>query len=82
MTDTHEHHYTDNVQEHLHQVQHLLEKQALVETVVHNQELPRDERHELLEKMLQNSPWKNLIKQEEIETSLILKQSLQPRQTS
>jgi magnesium transporter len=52
MTDTHEHHYTDNVQEHLHQVQHLLEKQALVETVVHNQELPRDERHELLEKML------------------------------
>lgn len=52
MTENHEHHYTDNVQEHLHQVQHLLEKQALVETVVHNQELPRDERHELLNKML------------------------------
>jgi magnesium transporter len=52
MTENHEHHYTDNVQEHLHQVQHLLDKQALVETVVHNQELPRDERHELLDKML------------------------------
>ncbi|MFH2134567.1 MAG: magnesium transporter [Pseudomonadota bacterium] len=52
MTESHEHHYTDNVQEHLHQVQRLLEKQALVETVVHNQELPRDERHELLDKML------------------------------
>ncbi|MBU4045909.1 MAG: magnesium transporter [Gammaproteobacteria bacterium] len=52
MTENHEHHYTDNVQEHLHQVQHLLDKQALVETVVHNQALPRDERHELLDKML------------------------------
>ena len=45
-------HHTDNVQEHLQQVQHLLEKQALLETVVHNQELPRAERHELLDKML------------------------------
>ncbi|MDO8311949.1 MAG: magnesium transporter [Sideroxyarcus sp.] len=53
MTETTpEHHYTENVQDHLQQVQHLLEKQALVETVVHNQELPRDERHELLDKML------------------------------
>ncbi len=52
MTENHEQHHTDNVQEHLHQVQHLLDKQALVETVVHNQELPRDERHELLDKML------------------------------
>jgi magnesium transporter len=52
MTENHDHHYTDNVQEHLHQVQHLLEKQALVETVVHNQALPRDERHDLLDKML------------------------------
>lgn len=52
MTENHEHHYTDNVQEHLHQVQRLLDKQALVETVVHNQALPRDERHELLDKML------------------------------
>ncbi len=42
MTEIREHHYTDNVQDHLHEVQHLLEKQALVETVVHNQALPRD----------------------------------------
>ncbi|MFA6121455.1 MAG: magnesium transporter [Sideroxydans sp.] len=47
-----EHHYTENVQDHLQQVQHLLEKHALVETVAHNQALPRDERHELLDKML------------------------------
>ncbi len=52
MTENHDHHYTDNVQEHLQEVLHLLEKQALVETVVHNQELPRDERHDLLDKML------------------------------
>src|SRR5512146_239583 len=52
MTDTPEHHYTENVQEHLQQVQHLLEKQALVEAVTHRQALPRDERHELLDKML------------------------------
>ena len=52
MTEIREHHYTDNVQDHLHEVQHLLEKQALVETVVHNQALPRDERHELVDKML------------------------------
>jgi len=45
-------HQTENVQDHLQQVQHLLEKQALVETVTHRQELPRDERHELLDKML------------------------------
>ncbi len=50
--NTSEHHYTENVQDHLHQVQHLLEKQALVETLVHNQEFARDERHELLDKML------------------------------
>ena len=48
----HEHHYTENVQDHFLQVQHLLEKQALVETVTHRQELPRDERHELLDKMV------------------------------
>ncbi|GAB4121595.1 MAG: magnesium transporter [Sideroxydans sp.] len=46
------HHPTENVQSHLQQVQHLLEKQALVEAVVHNQEIPRDERHVLLDKML------------------------------
>ncbi|GAB4118968.1 MAG: magnesium transporter [Sideroxydans sp.] len=52
MTENTEHQFTDNVQAHLQQVQHLLEKQALLETVVHNQELPRAERHELLDKML------------------------------
>ncbi len=44
--------HTENVQSHLQQVQHLLDKQMLVETVVHNQTLPRDDRHELLDKML------------------------------
>ncbi len=52
MTENREHHYTENVQDHLQQVQHLLEKQALVETVTHRQELPRDERHELLDKIV------------------------------
>jgi len=52
MTDIHEPHYTENVQDHLQQVQHLLQKQALVETVVHHQEIPRDDRHELIDKML------------------------------
>ncbi len=52
MTEQQEPHYTEDVQDHLQQVQHLLEKQMLVETVAHRQELPRDERHELLDKML------------------------------
>jgi len=47
-----EHQHTENVQDHLHQVQRLLEKQDLVESMTHNQELPREERHELLDKML------------------------------
>ncbi|HQS57906.1 MAG: magnesium transporter [Gallionellales bacterium 35-53-114] len=52
MTEIHEPHHTENVQDHLQQVQHLLEKQALVETVAHQQEMPRAERHELVEKLL------------------------------
>jgi magnesium transporter len=52
MTEIHETHYTENVQDHLQQVQHLLEKQALIETVVHHQEIPRAERHELVDKLL------------------------------
>jgi magnesium transporter len=52
MTERNKPNYTENVQGHLQQVQHLLEKHALVETVTHRQELPRDERHELLDKML------------------------------
>ena len=52
MTELHKPHYTEDVHDHLQQVLHLLEKHALVETVTHRQELPRDERHELLDKMV------------------------------
>ncbi len=52
MTENREPHYTENVQEHLLQVQHLLEKHALVEAVAHQQEIPRAERHELIDKLL------------------------------
>jgi len=52
MTEMHEPHYTENVQDHLQQVQHLLDKQALVESVVHHQELPNAERHELLDTLV------------------------------
>lgn len=52
MTENQESHYTENVQEHLQQVQHLLQKHALVEALAHKQELPRQERHELLEGLL------------------------------
>lgn len=52
MTDHHKSYHTEDIQEYLLQVQRLLEKQALVETVTHRQELPRDERHELLDKMV------------------------------
>lgn len=48
----HENHCTEDVQDHFLQVQHLLDKHALTETVTHRQELPRDERHELLDKMV------------------------------
>ena len=53
MTETHEPHYTENVQDHLQQVQHLLENQALAESVVHQQDIPHTERHvtELREKL-------------------------------
>jgi magnesium transporter len=52
MTENQEPHYTDNVQDHLQQVQHLLDKHALVETVVHKQEIPRSERHDLVDTLL------------------------------
>jgi magnesium transporter len=48
----HEHRNAGNVQHHLLHVQQLLEKQTLIETVTHHEELPRDARHELLDKML------------------------------
>ena len=53
MTDTsQEHHYTENVQEHLKQVESLLHKHALLEDVIHRQELPRDDRHVLLDTLV------------------------------
>jgi len=53
MTDTkQEHHYTENVQEHLKQVESLLQKQALLENVIHRQELPRSDRHDLLDNLV------------------------------
>jgi magnesium transporter len=52
MTDSHEQHYTENVQEHLQRVQALLEKHALVEAVAHNQEMPRAERQDLVGTLL------------------------------
>src|SRR4030067_860812 len=52
MTETLKPHYTENVQEHLQQVQPLLAKHALVEAVAHQQEMPRAERHELVDKLL------------------------------
>ncbi|HTN95011.1 MAG TPA: magnesium transporter [Gallionella sp.] len=53
MNDTNqEHHYTENVQEHLKQVESLLHKHALLENVVHRQELPREDRHALLDNLV------------------------------
>ncbi len=53
MTDSNpEHHYTENVQDHLKQVESLLHKHALLEAVVHNQELPRAERHTLVDTLV------------------------------
>ena len=53
MTDINqEHHYTENVQDHLKQVESLLHKHALVEEVVHRQEMPREDRHALLDTLL------------------------------
>lgn len=52
MTENHEHHYTEDVQHHLKQVEVLLHKHALVESLVHKQEIAREERHELVESLL------------------------------
>ena len=53
MTDTNqEHHYTENVQEHLKQVESLLHKHELLENVIHRQELPRADRHELVDSLV------------------------------
>jgi magnesium transporter len=53
MTDSdQEHHYTENVQEHLKQVEALLHKHALLEEVIHRQELPREDRHALVDTLV------------------------------
>src|SRR5512142_206452 len=52
MAENREHHYTENVQDHLQQVLHLMEKHALVESMTQQQELSNGGQHELLEKML------------------------------
>ena len=53
MTDTdQEHHYTENVQEHLRQVESLLHKHALLEDVIHRQEMPREDRHVLVDTLV------------------------------
>jgi len=53
MTTESESQYTENVQDHLKQVESLLGKQALVEEVMHRQEMSREERHALVETLLQ-----------------------------
>ncbi|MDD5612908.1 MAG: magnesium transporter, partial [Gallionella sp.] len=45
-------HHTENVQQHLKQVELLLHRHALLETVVHRQEMPREERHALVDTLL------------------------------
>lgn len=47
-----EQHYTENVQDHLKQVESLLNKHALLEEVIHRQELPRQDRHALLDTLV------------------------------
>ncbi|MDO8813262.1 MAG: magnesium transporter [Gallionella sp.] len=47
-----ENHYTENVQDHLKQVESLLHKHALVENVAHKQEIPREDRHALVDTLL------------------------------
>ena len=51
MTETREPHYTENVQDHLQQVQHLLEMQALLEES-QQQEMPHAAQRELVDNML------------------------------
>lgn len=50
MTDTsQDRHYTENVQNNLKQVESLLNKHALPAEVIHRQELPREDRHSLVD---------------------------------
>lgn len=53
MTDSgQEHHYTENVQNHLKQIEALLQKHALLEDVIHRQELPRKDRQTLVDTLV------------------------------
>ncbi len=52
MTEIREPHYTENLQDHLHQVQHLLQKQALVSSVAHHQEMPHPEYYDPVDTLL------------------------------
>lgn len=53
MTDfDQEPHYTENVQDHLKQVESLLHKHALLEEVIHRQEIPRVDRHTLVDTLV------------------------------
>src|SRR5665811_1074103 len=51
MTDT-ENHHTENVQQHLKQVESLLHKHALLEELTHKQEIPRQDRHALVDTLV------------------------------
>lgn len=48
----HDNHHTENVQNHLKQVELLLHKHALLEEVVHNQEIARPDRQKLVDTLL------------------------------
>ena len=53
MIDTsQDNHHSENVQHHLKQVETLLHKHALLEAVIHKQELPRADRHELVDTLV------------------------------
>lgn len=52
MTDS-ENQYTENVQHHLKQVESLLHKHALLTELARKQEMPREERHSLVDTLLQ-----------------------------
>ncbi len=52
MTDTsQDRHYTENVQNKLKQVESLLNKLALLEKAIHRQDLPREDRHSLVDNL-------------------------------
>ncbi len=52
MQDSHDNHHTENVQDHLKQVESLLHKHALLEAVAHRQIMPREDRHAVVDSLL------------------------------